>query len=80
MYQFTGKLKIFAIALMVIGVVGTVISFSSAPTGSQGEDLLSSYAKVRFDNLEPLTGDVTRIKCYMKNHQAPKDLKTVLWT
>ena len=49
------------------------ISFSSSPTGSQGEDLLSSYAKVRFDNLEPLTGDVTRIKCYMKNHQAPFD-------
>jgi len=49
------------------------LTYTSAPTGSQGEDLRTSYAKVRFDNLEPLTGDVTRIKCYMKNHQAPFD-------
>ena len=49
------------------------ISFSIDPTGSQGEELRNSYAKVTFNNLEPLTGDVTRIKCYMKNHQAPFD-------
>jgi len=49
------------------------ISYSADPTGSQGEELRNSYALVKFDNLEPLTGDVTRIKCYMKNHQAPFD-------
>ena len=31
MYQFTGKLKMLAIALMILGAVGTVISFMSAP-------------------------------------------------
>jgi len=45
----------------------------SAQTGSSGAYLNTSYAKVTFDNLEPLTGDVTRIKCYIKNAQAPFD-------
>jgi len=49
------------------------ISYSADPTGSSGDPLLTSYAHVTFNNLEPLTGDVTRIKCYMKNHQAPFD-------
>jgi len=49
------------------------ISYSANPTGSNGADLNSSYAHVTFDNLEPLTGDVTRIKCYMKNSQTPYD-------
>ncbi|WP_233885400.1 quinol:cytochrome C oxidoreductase [Tenacibaculum piscium] len=31
MYQFTGKLKILAIALMILGALGTAISFMSAP-------------------------------------------------
>lgn len=31
MYQFSGKLKIFAFALMILGVLGTAISFMSAP-------------------------------------------------
>ena len=48
-------------------------SYSADPTGSQGEEIRNSYAHVHFDNLEPLTGDVTRIKCYMKNWQAPFD-------
>ena len=51
----------------------TPISYSANPTGSGGEFLNTSYAKVTFNNLEPLTGDVTRIKCYMKNEQAPFD-------
>jgi len=49
------------------------ISYSANPTGSNGEPLNTSYAWVTFNNLEPLTGDVTRIKCYMKNEQAPFD-------
>ncbi|SEB98911.1 hypothetical protein SAMN04489761_2179 [Tenacibaculum sp. MAR_2009_124] len=32
MYQFTGKLKIFALALMVVGLLGTVYNFMSAPS------------------------------------------------
>ena len=32
MYQFTGKLKIFALVLMVLGIIGTIISFTSAPS------------------------------------------------
>ena len=48
-------------------------SFSASPTGSQGQPLLTSYAQVTFNNLEPLTGDVTRVKCFMKNHQSPFD-------
>jgi len=48
-------------------------SYSASPTGSSGEPLNTSYAHVTFNNLEPLTGDVTRVKCYMKNHQAPFD-------
>ena len=32
MYQFTGKLKIFALALMVVGLLGTVYNFISAPS------------------------------------------------
>tara|TARA_R100001015_G_C4635340_1_gene204756 strand:- start:5750 stop:10666 length:4917 start_codon:yes stop_codon:yes gene_type:complete len=51
----------------------TPISYSASPTGSNGEPLNTSYAWVTFNNLEPLTGDVTRIKCYMKNEQAPFD-------
>lgn len=31
MYQFTGKLKILAIALIILGALGTAISFMSAP-------------------------------------------------
>ena len=31
MYQFSGKLKILALALIVLGVIGTVISFMSVP-------------------------------------------------
>ncbi|PKH50262.1 quinol:cytochrome C oxidoreductase [Tenacibaculum sp. Bg11-29] len=31
MYQFSGKLKILAIALMILGALGTVASFMSAP-------------------------------------------------
>ena len=49
------------------------ISYSANPTGSNGQPLNTSYAWVTFNNLEPLTGDVTRIKCYMKNEQAPFD-------
>ena len=49
------------------------ISYSADPVGAQGQPLNTSYAHVTFNNLEPLTGDVTRIKCYMKNHQAPFD-------
>jgi len=51
----------------------TPISYSANPTGSSGDFLNTSYAKVTFNNLEPLTGNVTRIKCYMKNEQAPFD-------
>jgi VIT1/CCC1 family predicted Fe2+/Mn2+ transporter len=32
MYQFTGKLKIFALALMIIGLVGTAYNFMTAPS------------------------------------------------
>ena len=49
------------------------VSYSANPTGSNGTPLNTSYAHVTFNNLEPLTGDVTRVKCYMKNHQAPFD-------
>ena len=49
------------------------VSYSASPTGSTGAPLNTSYAHVKFNNLEPLTGDVTRIKCYIKNHQAPFD-------
>jgi len=49
------------------------ISYSADPTGSGGAPLNTSYAHVTFNSLEPLTGDVTRVKCYMKNHQAPFD-------
>ena len=48
-------------------------SYSANPTGSNGEPLNTSYAHVTFNNLQPMTGDVTRVKCYMKNEQAPFD-------
>jgi len=48
-------------------------SYSANPTGSTGEPLNTSYAHVTFNNLQPMTGDVTRVKCYMKNEQAPFD-------
>ena len=51
----------------------TPVSYSASPTGSGGLPLNTSYAHVTFNNLAPLTGDVTRVKCYMKNHQAPFD-------
>ncbi len=43
MYQFTGKLKILAIALMLLGALGTVISFMSAPkTLEEAKEILAN--------------------------------------
>jgi len=45
MYQFSNKLKISAIALMVIGLIGIIISFVSAPsTESEVKDILANNA------------------------------------
>ncbi|MGY5356073.1 histidine-rich protein [Wenyingzhuangia sp. IMCC45467] len=42
MYQFSSKLKITAIALMVIGLIGIIISFASAPsTEAQAAEILA---------------------------------------
>ncbi|CAM1349031.1 quinol:cytochrome C oxidoreductase [Tenacibaculum insulae] len=42
MYQFSGKLKMLAIALMILGAVGTVVSFMSAPkTLEQAKEILA---------------------------------------
>ena len=42
MYQFSGKLKMLAIILMVLGVVGTAISFMSAPkTLEEAKEILA---------------------------------------
>jgi len=49
------------------------VSYSMMTSSANGGPLNTSYAHVTFNNLEPLTGDVTRIKCYMKNEQAPFD-------
>jgi len=48
-------------------------SYSMQTSSANGGPLNTSYAQVTFNNLEPLTGDVTRVKCYMKNEQAPFD-------
>ena len=32
MYQFSGKLKMLAIILMAVGLLGTVISFMNTPS------------------------------------------------
>ncbi len=43
MYQFSGKLKIFAIALMVVGLIGTAYSFLSAPkTIEEAKEILEN--------------------------------------
>lgn len=45
MYQFTGKLKIFALALMVLGVLGTVYNFATTPKNFQEvEKILNDQA------------------------------------
>lgn len=44
MYQFTGKLKMLAIALIVLGVVGTVYSFLSVPTKAEAKVILEAQA------------------------------------
>ena len=45
MYQFTGKLKIFALALMVVGLLGTVYNFMSAPsTLEEAKEILAKEA------------------------------------
>ncbi|ANW96525.1 quinol:cytochrome C oxidoreductase [Wenyingzhuangia fucanilytica] len=42
MYQFSSKLKITAIALMVIGLIGIIISFASAPsTEAEAAEILA---------------------------------------
>ncbi len=42
MYQFSGKLKMLAIGLMVIGIIGTAISFMNTPkTFQEAEDILA---------------------------------------
>ncbi len=51
----------------------TPSSYSMQTSSANGGPLNTSYAHVTFNNLEPLTGDVTRVKCYMKNEQAPFD-------
>jgi hypothetical protein len=38
-----------------------------------GKDFLTSYAKIEFNNLTPLVGDITRIKTYMRNDQTVND-------
>lgn len=49
-------------------------SFSIDPVDpSTGVPYMTSYAHVTFDNLEPLTGDVSRIKCYLRSAQTPYD-------
>ena len=49
-------------------------SFSIDPVDpSTGAPFMTSYAHVTFDNLEPLTGDVSRIKCYLRSAQTPYD-------
>ena len=49
-------------------------SFSIDPVDpSSGVPYMTSYAHVTFDNLEPITGDVSRIKCYLRSAQTPYD-------
>jgi hypothetical protein len=39
----------------------------------EGKEFLTSYAKINFNNLTPLVGDITRIKTYMRNDQTVND-------
>lgn len=44
MYQFSGKLKIFAIALIVLGAVGTAVSFMTTPkTLEEAKGIMASH-------------------------------------
>ncbi|WP_369047980.1 quinol:cytochrome C oxidoreductase [Tenacibaculum sp. UWU-22] len=44
MYQFSGKLKIFAIALIILGALGTAISFMSAPkTVDEAKEIIAQH-------------------------------------
>jgi len=45
MYQFTGKIKLFAIVLIVLGLIGTAYSFLSAPkTTEEVKEILAAQA------------------------------------
>ncbi len=71
MYQFSGKLKMLAIGLMVIGLIGTAISFMSAPKSlEEAKDILAKQEASHHGGHGGGHGEV-------KDHHADAEHKTV---